>query len=104
MNNPGRRSKVVGRRDNRMPLLWLCVLCVVIVSITGCGNVYLKGDALTAAETSTMDAYQAADRSAKDPNVPPWLTIYQQENFKQWRFFVRSANKDPNWGPKIAGE
>ena len=31
-----------------------CLLCVA-----GCGNVYLRGDGLTAAETSTMDAYQA---------------------------------------------
>jgi hypothetical protein len=77
--------------------------------------VYLRGEALTAAETSTMDAWQAIQRVAQPPSagledsppgaaVPQWLEAYLEENFKQWRFFVRSANKDPNWGPKLEDE
>jgi hypothetical protein len=84
----------------------LCVLCVLCggLFLAGCGNVYLKGDALTAAETSTLDAYQAVQRAAADANNPAWEKAYLSENFKQWRFFVRSAHKDLNWGPKLEAE
>jgi len=85
----------------------LCVLCVLCgwLLLSGCGNVYLKGNALTAAETSTMDAYQSVQRaSATATTQPTWQQSYLVENFKQWRFFVRSAHKDLNWGPKLEGE
>ncbi|MFA6133395.1 MAG: hypothetical protein WC869_05185 [Phycisphaerae bacterium] len=104
----------------------LCVLCVAVLFAGGCGNVYLKGEALTAAETSTMDAYQAVQRlggtgvppvsestaetavvpstAATATPAPTWMKAYLEENFKQWRFFVRSARKDLTWGPKLADE
>jgi hypothetical protein len=67
--------------------------------------VYLRGDALTAAETSTTDAYQAVQRSGSQATTQPsWEQSYLVENFKQWRFFVRSAHKDTTWGPKLEGE
>ena len=77
----------------------LAVLC-----LAGCGNVYLRGEALTAAETSAMDAWQAAQRGAAEPATPAWEKAYLEENFKQWRFFVRSARKDEAWGPKLPAE
>lgn len=76
----------------------------VLVMFGGCGNVYLKGDGLTAAETSAMDSYQALHRATADPATPAWQKDYLAENFKQWRFFVRSARKDLTWGPKLEGE
>jgi hypothetical protein len=80
----------------------LCsLLAVVLLAMAGCGNVYLRGEALTAAETSTMDAYQAYQRAETQP---AWEKAYLGENFKQWRFFVRSARKDLSWGPKLEGE
>jgi hypothetical protein len=72
--------------------------------VSGCGNVYLKGDAMTAAETSALDAANAANRAATQPASPDWQKQYLSENAKQWRFFVRSAKKDDAWGPKLQGE
>ena len=89
------------------PRKWIAVvaLLAVVLCAAGCGNVYLKGDALTAAETSTMDAYQAAQRSGGTATTQPtWEQSYLVENFRQWRSFVRSANKDLTWGPKLEGE
>ena len=86
-------------------LWYLAAVCAVIVlamAIGGCGNVYLQGDGLTAAETSTLDAYQAVQRA--DANTPAWQKAYLAENFRQWRYFVRSARKDLVWGPKLEGE
>jgi ABC-type cobalamin transport system ATPase subunit len=80
------------------------VLAAVILMVAGCGNVYLKGEALTAAETSTLDAYQAVQRGNADAATPGWEKAYLTENFKQWRFFVRSARKDLVWGPKLPDE
>ena len=77
---------------------------LVVLCLAGCGNVYLRGEALTAAETSTMDAFQAAQRADSEPATPAWQKAYLQENFKQWRFFVRSARKDEAWGPKLPAE
>ena len=77
---------------------------LVVLCLAGCGNVYLRGEALTAAETSTMDAFQATQRADAEPAMPAWQKAYLQENFKQWRFFVRSARKDDAWGPKLEGE
>ena len=84
----------------------MCIAVLVVLCLTGCGNVYLRGEALTAAETSTLAAYQAVQRSAPqlEPDCPAWLRAYLQENFKQWRFFVRSARKDEAWGPRLTGE
>jgi hypothetical protein len=89
-----------------MKNLAICMMVMLLPAtmLVGCGNVYLRGEALTGVETSTLDAYQAACRTGADPNVPAWQTAYQQENFRQWRFFVRSARKDLAWGPKLEGE
>jgi hypothetical protein len=87
-------------------LKWAAIvtLAAVVIGLAGCGNVYLKGDGLTAAETSALDAYQAVQRAEKEPVTPDWERAYLTENFKQWRFFVRSARKDLAWGPKLEGE
>ncbi len=88
----------------RFSAVAVVALLAVVLCITGCGNVYLQGDGLTAAETSAMDAYQAVQRGSADPATPAWEKAYLTENFKQWRFFVRSARKDLAWGPKLEGE
>jgi len=90
----------------------LLLLFVAIVGMTcftsGCGNVHLRGDALTVAETSVMDAYQAVHRSgaieAQRTGTPTWEQVYYVENFKQWRYFVRSARADLTWGPTLPNE
>lgn len=82
----------------------IVIVLVAACLMAGCGNVYLKGDALTAAEASTMDAHQAVQRASAEPATPAWEKAYLQENFKQWRLFVRSARKDLAWGPKLEGE
>jgi len=87
-----------------MTCIMLLALSCVAVGGAGCGNVYLRGEALTAAETSTMDAYQSAQRASAEPATPAWEKAYLTENFKQWRFFVRSARKDLTWGPRLEGE
>ena len=81
------------------------LLLASVVMLAGCGNVSITGDALTAAQQSTMDAYQAAQRSgATTSTQPSWEQSYLTENFLQWRFFVRSAVKDTTWGPKLPSE
>ena len=87
-------------------ILILGVLCAVCVCLpAGCGNVTLRGEALTAAETSAMDAYQAAQRAgATATTQPTWEQSYLVENFKQWRYFVRAARKDLNWGPRLPSD
>ena len=90
-------------------LLCMAVAVLGLACVGGCGNVTLRGDALTAAEMSTMDAYQAAQRSgaveAMRTGTPPtWEQSFLIENFKQWRFFVRSACKNLTWGPKLPDE
>jgi hypothetical protein len=88
-------------------LKWAAIvtLAAAAICIAGCGNVYLQGDAATAAEQSTLDAYQAAQRAGGTAtSQPSWEQAYLVENFKQWRFFVRSARKDLSWGPKLEGE
>ena len=82
----------------------LVALLAVAACVGGCGNVNLQGDGLTAAETSAMDAYQAVQRADADAATLAWEKAYLGENFKQWRFFVRSARKDLTWGPKLEGE
>jgi hypothetical protein len=73
---------------------------------SGRGNVNLRGEAPTAAEIRAMDAYQAVQRTdpQREPDCPAWLRAYLAENFKQWRYFVRSARKDLAWGPKVLNE
>lgn len=85
-------------------LVLLVVAVIAMACIGGCGNVYIRGDALTAAETSAMDAWQAVQRAEKEPATPDWQKAYLAENFKQWRLFVRSARKDLSWGPKLEEE
>ena len=85
-------------------LILALVLVLAILTVAGCGNVTLKGDAMTAAEVSTLDAYNASQRAGADPNMPHWTQVYLDENFKQWRCFVWSAKKDVTWGPKLPSE
>lgn len=85
-----------------LSLILLVILAVWLLA--GCGNVYLRGDAATACETSALDAYQAVQRSASQPTSPAWVQPYLQENYKQWRSFVQSNRKDTAWGPKLEGE
>lgn len=93
---------VIARRASWTAIAVLAVLAGA--ALVGCGNVYLQNDGLTAAETSTLDAFGAAQRAAADPAVPEWEKAYLDENFKQWRCFVRSARKDLAWGPKLNDE
>ena len=89
----------------RSAILILVVLGVLaVLGMAGCGNVTLKGESLTAAEVSTVDALNAANRLRPDANTPQWTKVYLDENFKQWRCFVRSARKDDAWGPKLPDE
>jgi len=83
--------------------MWM-MLVLVVIALAGCGNVTLKGDSMTAAEVSTLDAYNASQRAGADPNMPHWAQVYLDENFKQWRCFVWSAKKDVTWGPKLPSE
>ena len=89
-----------------MKKLAICIAMLAVLCLAGCGNVYLRGEALTAAEISAMDAYQAVQRTdpQREPGCPAWLRAYLAEDFKQWRFFVRSARKDEAWGPRLEGE
>lgn len=77
------------------------LLVLSLLALCGCGNVYLRGEALTAAETSAMHAWAAANRAEPEP---AWQRAYLAENAKQWRSFVRAARKDADWGPKLEGE
>jgi len=90
-------------------MLLVFVAVIVLTCFSGCGNVYLRGDALTAAETSVMDAYQAVHRSGavesqKSGTTLTWEQAYFENNFRQWRYFVRSARKDLTWGPQLPNE
>jgi len=91
----------------------LVLLFVAVIGMTcfspGCGNVSLRGDALTAAETSVMDAYQVVHRSGaveaqKSGTTLTWEQAYAVNNFQQWRYFVRSARKNLSWGPTLPNE
>lgn len=75
----------------------IAVLFLACIVLTGC-QVYLGGEAMTAATTSTVDAVEAARRANTDGNTPPWLKSYTVENAKQWREFVRAAKRDGKWG------
>jgi len=65
----------------------------------------VAGDATRADQRPVaVEEVQAAQRAEKEPATPDWEKAYLAENFKQWRFFVRSARKDETWGPKLEGE
>lgn len=82
----------------------MCSVLLLAVMLAGCGSVYLTGEAATAAEVSTMDAYQAYQRATTQPESVAWQREYLRENFCQWRLFVRAARKDLDWGPRLDGE
>ena len=57
----------------RAMILTLVVLGVLsVLCMPGCGNVELRGESLTAAEVSTVDALNAANRLRPDANAPHW--------------------------------
>jgi hypothetical protein len=82
------------------------VLVMVMAALwaAGCGSVYLQGEAMTAAESSALDAAGFAERVEVDGNASPLVRAYAVENAEQWRYFVRSAKKDQSWGPKLPGD
>ncbi len=82
----------------------LSVVVLAVCLMAGCGNVYLSGDAMTAAESSALDAAGFAQRVEGDGNASTLVRAYAVENAEQWRYFVRSAKKDANWGPALPGE
>jgi hypothetical protein len=109
MVTPPLRDHVAFVPTRSSPILCRLFLLLVLgaaVFLAGCGNVTLRGDAMTAAQQSTMDSYQATLRCGDATTQPASGTIkaYLMENFKQWRSFVRSAKADLTWGPKLAGE
>ena len=90
---------------HRKMMVMLAVVAVAVMLILpGCGNVYMWGDAMTAAETSALDAHQFSKRVKKDPNMPAFVGAYADENYKQWRSLVRSGKADAEWGPLLDGE
>ena len=89
-------------------LLFMGMALIGMTCFTGCASVQLRGDALTAAETSTLDAYQAVHRSGAVESMRAgkqltWEQSYLKANFEQWRSFVRAARKDLSWGPRLSG-
>ena len=87
--------------------LWVGVLLVGAALGSGCRSVQLAPDAMLAAENSALDAFLFARRtaSAEDPNGVELLSrAYAPENYKQWRYLLRIAKGDANWGPKLEGE
>ena len=51
---------------------WIVMVLLVLglmVAAAGCGNVSVQGDAMTALETSTLDAYGFLERVQADPNA-----------------------------------
>ncbi len=84
--------------------LAMLALFVTVAALPGCGNVQLRGEAMTAAEISTGDAYTAYVKAADDANCPGWTTAYLCENVKQWREKVRSAKRSATWGPTLPDE
>jgi len=97
---------MIGNGMGRVLLLCMMVLLLVSVGVgaPGCGNVSLRGEALTAAERSAMDAHQAAVRAERDLDSSSWVRAYLAENYRQWRFFVRAARLEDAWGPALPGE
>lgn len=59
---------------------------------------------MTCTEMSAVDAFNAAQRAEADANLPNWTKCYLDENFKQWRSYVRSAKADMTWGPQLPEE
>lgn len=111
--NPNSTHRIKLPHDQKAPdhrrrntIIGLAVVMAIVIGLAmllgGCGNVYLKGEALVAAQQSSLDAYQAVQRA--DTAQPATIKAYLAENFKQWRSFVRAAKKDEAWGPKLEDE
>ena len=83
---------------------WVVASVITLGCLAGCGNVFLQGDAKTAVQTSTMDAYLASQKASIDTTTPTWVRAYLEENFRQWRFFSRAASHDANQGPTLPSE
>ena len=83
---------------------YVMVAVISLACLAGCGNVFLMGEAKTAVQTSTMDAYLASQKASIDTTTPTWVRAYLEENFRQWRFFSRAASHDPNQGPTLPSE
>ena len=80
------------------------VALLLLLLCAGCGNVYLRGEAATAVDTSAMDSYLVAQKAGSDSACPAWVKGYLEENFRQWRSFARSNRAEPTWGPRLASE
>lgn len=84
-----------------LPIAFVCL--ALMVNLAGCDQVAIRGPAMTTAENSVKDALIAYNRATSQPDN--WTErAYLRENFYQWRFFVRAAKNDNQWGPKLAGE
>ena len=88
-------------------VILLCVLSVHIVG--GCNQHELtaNGDAKIVLRGSMLDSYQAVQRSGYEETSPferTWQQVYLAENFKQWRYFFRTVERDANAGPKLKEE
>ncbi|MCG3178305.1 MAG: hypothetical protein BIFFINMI_00631 [Phycisphaerae bacterium] len=72
----------------------LIVAALIVPLVCGCNTVYVRGDAMTALETSAIHAQVASDRAQfSSPPPAPWVQEYLAENAKQWRSFVTSARR-----------
>lgn len=87
-----------------MGLFLIAMALAMAIMVSGCGNVELRDQAMTAAEVSTTQAFEAARRAEADEACPIWLKAYTVENAKQWRYFVRAAKKSETWGPLFENE
>ena len=75
----------------------ILLVLVMCLAAAGCQDVTLRGQAMTAAETSTLHAFEAHKRYTKDPAAGKYLKL----NAEQWRHFVRSAKRDNAWGQEL---
>ena len=79
-------------------MILIAVLCLVFA---GCQDVTLRGQAMSAAENSTLHAFEAHKRFVEADGKPVWAGLYLKENAVQWRSFVRAAKKSPDWGKEL---
>jgi len=70
----------------------LLVLLLLLVSVTGCGNVYLQGEAKTAVTQSAILSQEAARRAEEQEVQPEWVVEFLQENASWWDAFNRAAD------------
>jgi len=90
------------KRNLALALFLAAAILALLLALPGCGNVYLSGEAMTAAETSALDAYEAAARAREaGPTIPAFVEGYLYHNFIQWQSFVRAAKNDIKWGPNL---